>query len=104
MFRGAQWRQSQVWGRDQTKTLSIKVGDGFFLSIFLVRSREKKKAPRRHATSTSLRSRGDENAKSFRDDDDDDGDVVFGGVKILSSLLFFDGGFDDAFPNAQIFS
>lgn len=69
-----------------------------------MRSREKKKAPRRHATSTSLRSRGfDENAR-FRDDDDDDGDVVFGGVKILSSLVFFDGGFDDAFPNAQIFS
>lgn len=67
-----------------------------------MRSREKKKAPRRHATSTSLRSRGDENAR-FRDDDDDDGDVVFGGVKILS-LVFFDGGFDDAFPNAQIFS
>ena len=64
--------------------------------------REKKTAPRRHATSTSLRSsRGDENAR-FRDDDDgdDDGDVVFGGVKILSLVFFDAGGFDDAFPNA----
>ena len=92
MFRGAQWRQSQVGGRVSNCLNPNYKSRGW---IFSFNFWEKKKAPPRYATSTSLRPRGDENAR-FRDDGD--GDVVFG-VKILS-LVFFDGGFDDAFPNA----
>ena len=90
MFRGARWRQLKVKG-----FLCLNPNYKNRGWIFSFRVWEKKKAPPRYATSTSLRPRGDENARLR---DDGDGDVVFG-VKILS-LVSFDGGFDDASPNA----